>query len=107
MKDILTRNALAVFDLAAALRVDMNLAPAMFASNLSLYPTEGIIHEGAHVDYDALSAEWAGMTKAERIEAKNAFTALMKNKYHDLGNAYAAGDRETFDRILEGFRHGA
>ena len=105
MKNILTRNAKAIFDLSTAEGVDVGVARDMFASNLSLYPE--LPHKGAKVDYVTLSAEWAGMTREEQAEAKTAFKELLRDHYHELGNAYAAGDRETFDRILEGFRHGA
>ena len=99
MKNILTRNAKAIFDLSTAEGVDVGVARDMFASNLSLYPE--LPHKGAEADYEALSAEWKGMTKEEQAEAKTAFKALLHDHYHELGNAYAAGDWDTFNKILE------
>lgn len=101
MKNILTRNAKAIFDLSTAEGVDVGVARDMFASNLSLYPE--LPHKGAEVDYEALSKEWKGMTKEEQAEAKTAFKALLHDHYHELGQAYANGDMEGFSKIVEAF----
>ena len=101
MKNILTRNAKAIFDLSTAEGVDVGVARDMFASNLSLYPE--LPHKGAEVDYETLSAEWKAMTKEEQAEAKTAFKALLHDHRHDLGNAYARGDMEGFDRIVASY----
>ena len=101
MKDILTRNAQAIFDIAMNEGVDVGVARAMFASNLSLYPE--LPHKGAEVDYEALSKEWRGMDTGEQAEAKAAFKALLHDHYHELGQAYANGDMEGFSKIVEAF----
>ena len=101
MKNILTRNAQAIFDIAMNEGVDVGVARDMFASNLQLFNTEGVIHKGAKVNYSALAAEWGKMTKDEQAEAKTAFSDMMRDKYHDLGNAYAAGDWDTFNAIVD------
>ena len=99
MKDILVRNAKAIFDLSTAEGVDVGVARDMFASNLALYPE--LSHKGAEVDYETLSKEWKGMTKEEQAEAKTAFKELLHDHYHELGQAYAAKDFEAFDRLLK------
>lgn len=99
MKDILVRNAKAIFDLSTAEGVDVGVARDMFASNLALYPE--LSHKGAEVDYETLSKEWKGMTKEEQAEAKMAFKELLHDHYHELGQAYAAKDFEAFDRLLK------
>ena len=99
MKDILVRNAKAIFDLSTAEGVDVGVARDMFASNLALYPE--LSHKGAEVDYETLSKEWKGMTKEEQAEAKTAFKELLHDHYHELGQAYAAKDFEAFEKILK------
>ena len=61
MKNILTRNTKAIFDLSTAEGVDVGVARDMFASNLALYPE--LPHKSTEVDYEALSKEWKDMTK--------------------------------------------
>lgn len=101
MKNIIVRNAKAVFDISMETGFDLSVAPDLFASNLSLYPKHGVIHKGADVDYKALSVEWAGMTKDEQTAAGEAFDAMIADHRHDLGNAYKAKDWDTFNKILE------
>ena len=101
MKNILTRNAQAIFDISMTEGVDVGVARDMFASNLSLYPE--LPHEGAKVDYETLSKEWKGMTREDQTEAKAAFKALLHDHYHELGQAYANGDMEGFSKIVEAF----
>ena len=103
MKNILTRNAQAIFDIAMNEGVDVGVARDMFASNLQLFNTEGVIHKGAKVDYETLSKEWKGMTREDQAEAKAAFKALLHDHYHELGQAYANGDMEGFSKIVEAF----
>ena len=101
MKNILTRNAKAIFDLSTAEGVDVGVARDMFASNLALYPE--LPHKSTEVDYEALSKEWKDMTKEEQAEAKMAFKELLHDHYHELGQAYANGDMEGFSKIVEAF----
>lgn len=102
MKDILVRNAKAIFDLSTAEGVDVGVARDMFASNLALYPE--LPRKGAEVDYEALSKEWKDMTKEEQAEAKTAFNELLHDHYHELGQAYAAKNFEAFEKVVS---HGA
>lgn len=99
MKDILVRNAKAVFDIATHEGVDVGVGRDMFASNLALYPE--LPHKGAEADYEALSKEWKDMTKEEQAEAKMAFKELLHDHYHELGQAYAAKNFEAFERLLK------
>lgn len=101
MKNILTRNAQAIFDISMTEGVDVGVARDMFASNLSLYPE--LPHKGAKVDYETLSKEWKGMTREDQAEAKAAFKTLLHDHYHELGQAYANGDMEGFSKIVEAF----
>ena len=99
MKDILVRNAKAIFDLSTAEGVDVGVARDMFASNLALYPE--LPHKSTEVDYEALSKEWKDMTKEEQAEAKTAFNELLHDHYHELGQAYVAKNFEAFEKILK------
>lgn len=101
MKNIVTRNTKAIFDLSMHNGVDIGVGRDMFAFNLSLYPTHGVIHPGADVDYKALSDEWQKMTTGERTEALEAYSNLMKKHYHELGDAYREKDFEKFEEIVE------
>lgn len=100
MKNIIKRNTKAIFDLSMHNGVDIGVGRDMFASNLSLYPTHGVIHPGADVDYKALSDEWQKMTTDERTEALESYSVLMKKHYHELGDAYREKDFEKFDSIV-------
>lgn len=100
MKNIIKRNAKAIFDLAQHNGVDVGVGRDMFASNLSLYDELGVIHPGADVDYKTLSAEWDAMTKEERAEALQEYADLIRDHYHDLGNAYAQKDFDKFEAIV-------
>lgn len=101
MKNIIVRNAKAVFDICEETGYDLSVAPDLFADNLTHYPERGVaIHKGADVDYKTLSEEWAKMTKDEQIAAGKAFDAMIADHRHDLGNAYKAKDWDTFNKIL-------
>ena len=100
MENIIKRNAKAIFDLSMHNGVDIGVGRDMFASNLSLYPTHGVIHPGADVDYKALSDEWQDMTSGERCDALMAYSKMIGKHYHELGDAYREKELEKFDSIV-------
>lgn len=100
MKNIITRNTKAIFDLSMHNGVDIGVGRDMFVSNLSLYPIHGVIHYGADVDYKALSDEWQEMISSERCDALMAYSKMIGKHYHELGDAYREKDFEKFDSIV-------
>lgn len=101
MKDIFVRNAYPIFELSKRANVDVGIAMEYFSNNCFTYPT--ILHPELKFDYEQLSAEWIGMDYVAHAEAKTYWSEFMKEKYHELGNAFADRNKEKFEEIVQQF----
>lgn len=101
MKNILVRHAYEIFDLSVKTQVDVGIAMEYFANNCFTYPD--ILHPGIDFDYKNASREWKAMDIDGRCDAKIEWSKFLKNHYHDLGNTYAAKDKDKFDHIVEDY----
>lgn len=101
MKNILVRHAYEIFDLSVKSGVDVGIAMEYFANNCHTYPT--IYHKALDFDYKEVSKEWESMNIEQKCDAKIYWSSLIKDSYHELGNAFAAHDKEKFVSIVEKF----
>ena len=90
-----------IMDLGKANGVDNSVARDMFVENLSTYGTDAYpAYPGAEVDYEALSAQWRGMSAQEQGDAKIACANLMQDCYEDLSKARRENDMGAYYRII-------
>ncbi len=90
-----------IMDLGKANGVDNSVARDMFVENLSTYGTDAYpAYPGAEVDYEALSAQWQGMSAQEQGDAKIACANLMQDCYEDLSKARRENDMGAYYRII-------
>ena len=90
-----------IMDLGKANGVDNSVARDMFVENLSTYGSDAYpAYPGAEVDYEALSAQWQGMSAQEQGDAKIACANLMQDCYEDLSKARRENDMGAYYRII-------
>ena len=90
-----------IMDLGKANGVDNSVARDMFVENLSTYGSDAYpAYPGAEVDYEALSAQWQGMSAQEQGDAKIACANLMQDCYEDLSKARRENDMGAYYRIV-------
>ena len=90
-----------IMDLGKANHVDNSVARDMFVENLSTYGSDAYpAYPGAEVDYEALSAQWQGMSAQEQGDAKIACANLMQDCYEDLSKARRENDMGAYYRIV-------
>ena len=90
-----------IMDLGKANHVDNSVARDMFVENLSTYGSDAYpAYPGAEVDYEALSAQWQGMSAQEQGDAKIACANLMQDCYEDLSKARRENDMGAYYRII-------
>lgn len=93
-----------IFEIAKANNEDLGVARRMLVNNIS----QGrAVNGGADLDYTALKTEWEAMDgeaqKAALEELCDYLTDFSTDApYHSLCRAFEQGDRNAFDKVLEG-----
>ena len=93
-----------IFEIAKANNEDLGVAKRMLVNNIS----QGrAVNSGAGLDYAALKKEWEAMDgeaqKAALEELNKYITDFSTDApYHSLCRAFEQGDRNAFDKVLEG-----
>ena len=92
-----------VFELAKANGEDLGAALRMLINNIQHGKA---VNSGADLNYTALKTEWDKLTvkeqEAEIDTMLDMFDFGTDEPYHYLAEAFQAGDRATFEKILEG-----
>lgn len=90
-----------IFKLSGANGVDIGVGRDMFCTNLSNYGVEGAeFYEGADVNYAVASQGWK---EVDQAGAKIGYRELTKDEYKNLTQAYSAGDKDTFQSIIDAY----
>lgn len=93
-----------IFEIAKENNEDLGVARRMLVNNIQ----QGrAVNGGADLDYAALKKEWEAMDgKAQEaaLEELNAYLSDFSPDapYHSLCRAFDKGDRNAFDKVLEG-----
>lgn len=92
-----------LFEIAKANGEDLGVARRMLIQNIQ----EGKgINSGTEADFAQMKKEWDAMSGEEQKKAIEELNACISDfgtnaPYHSLCEAFAAGDRTAFERILE------